>query len=528
LLTIRQNPTTASRTPVLTVTRIQLPALGSSPSLALPPTLAPELVSAAFASTNLDSDRVPQLRILVVDDDAPIRNACSEIATNLGYSTQVAESVAAARLILAHSSVDILLLDLKLPGGGSLSLLESIRAQHPQTIVVVMTAYATVDSAVESMRVGAGDYLTKPFTLDELNATLSRAARRRTFDVEASLLRDHLPAGPDTDVLVGNSPAMEKLRRILSRIGAASHPVLILGESGTGKRLFAHSIHDSGPNADRPFITIDCGSLNPATADSELFGQVKGAFAGSGAAKTGLLTAADSGTIFFDGISELPIALQGRLLRAMQDREVGPIGSSRTIPFTARVLASTTRDLSAMVETGRFRKDLFFRLNVVNLRIPALRERTADIPLLAAHILNRMGKQNSVVYTFADDALRLLMDYDWPGNVRELEHAIERASAFSSGPVLHLADFPTQMQDYEFHSQQSLQHYGNHSRPAGEDPELLTSAEPLTVQSIADLEKRAILSTITQLKGDKVLAAHLLGIGKTTLYRKLKEYGLSH
>ena len=211
----------------------------------------------------------------------------------------------------------------------------------------------------------------------------------------------------------------------------------------------------------------------------------------------------------------------------MQDRQVGALGSTRTTPFTARILASTTRDLSAMVETGRFRKDLYFRLNVVNLRIPALRERTTDITLLAAHILSRMAKENSIVYSFADDALRLLLDYDWPGNVRELEHAIERACAFSSGPVLHLADFPTQMQDYEFHSQQSLQNYGNTARTT-DTSDSFNAATPPAVICIADLEKQAILSTISQLKGDKVLAAHLLGIGKTTLYRKLKEYGLSN
>ena len=521
MLTIRTNTKTAPTATLLAIPLLPTRLVIDPPTFPLPP---PELASAPFASGILDANRIPQLRILVVDDDAPVRSACSEIATNLGFSTQMAESVAAARLILASSSIDILLLDLKLPGGGSLSLLESIRAQHPHTIVVVMTAYATVDSAVESMRVGAGDYLTKPFTLDELSATLSRAARRRTFDVEATLLRDHMATTPDMGDLIGNSPAMEKLRRILSRLTAASHPVLILGESGTGKRLFAHCIHANGPNADRPFIPIDCASLDPATAECELFGQVKGAFAGSGAAKTGSLVSAEGGTLFLDGISELSVTLQGRLLRAIQDKQVTPVGSTRPVPFTARVLASTTRDLNAMIETGRFRKDLFFRLNVVNLRIPALRERTSDIPLLAANFLNRMAQQNSKVYTFADDALRLLMDYDWPGNVRELEHAIERACAFSSGPVLHLADFPTQMQDYEFHSQQSLQQYSNDSRPAGAS----AASEALTVQSIADLEKQAILSTIDQLKGDKVLAAHLLGIGKTTLYRKLKEYGLSH
>jgi DNA-binding NtrC family response regulator len=476
------------------------------------------------AKHSIDPDRRPPLRILVVDDDTPVRNACSEIATSLGFSTQSADSVSTARLALAHSSIDILLLDLKLPGGGGLSLLEDIRARHPQTVVVIMTAFASVHSAVESMRIGAGDYLTKPFTLEELSTTLDRAAQRRSFDVASRLLRDRLRAGAAMGNLVGNSPAMEKLYRILSKVASTTHPVLIVGESGTGKELVARSIHTNGPNAHKAFIPVDCGSLAPSMIEGELFGYARGAVAGTTRAKIGLLAGSDGGTIFLDEIGELPLDLQSRLLRALQEREIRPIGSDQSVPMTVRILASTTRDLTQLVETGRFRKDLYFRLNVVNLRIPALRERRADIPLLAAHTLERMKNEHGLAYTFADDALHLLMEYDWPGNIRELEHAIERACSLSSGPILHLGDFPTQMQDYRFHAQQSLQQYSQ--APGSVLSAFSASAETIPIQSIADLEKQAILSTITQLNGDKLMAARLLGIGKTTLYRKLKEYGL--
>jgi len=485
----------------------------------------PHYDSAASIARSVDADHVPPLRVLVVDDDAPVRNACSEIAKSLGFATQSADSVSTARLALTHSSIDILLLDLKLPGGGGLSLLEDIRARHPQTIVVIMTAFATINSAVESMRIGAGDYLTKPFTLEELSATLDRAAQRRSFDVESRILRDRLRAGAAMGNLVGNSPAMEKLYRILSKVAGTNHPVLIVGESGTGKELVARTIHTNGPNANKPFVPVDCGSLAPAMIEGELFGYARGAGPGTSRAKAGLLAGIDGGTLFLDEVGELPLDLQSRLLRALQDREVRPIGSEQSVPMTARILASTTRDLTHLVETGRFRKDLYFRLNVVSLHIPALRERRTDIPLLAAHTLERMKSEHDLNYTFADEALHLLMEYDWPGNVRELEHAIERACSLSSGPILHLGDFPTQMQDYQFHAQQSLQQY-NQEPGSGDLSSLSGSADTIPIQSIADLEKQAILSTITQLHGDKLLAARLLGIGKTTLYRKLKEYGL--
>jgi DNA-binding NtrC family response regulator len=466
------------------------------------------------------ADPRPPLHVLIVDDDAPVRKACAEIAGSLGYATQVADCVQAARAALARGPVDMVLLDLKLPGGGGIAVLEEVRAQHPETIVVVMTAFATVNSAVEAMRIGAGDYLTKPFTLEELSTVLDRAAHRRVFDVESRSLRDRLRTGKGMGNMIGRSPAMEKLYRILSKVAYSTHPVLILGESGTGKELVARSIHCNGPHGDKPFIPVDCGSLVPTLIESELFGYVKGAFTGANRNKTGLLASADGGTVFLDEIGELPLELQGRLLRALQEKEVRPVGSTQSVPISARVLAATNRDLTAMVANGRFRKDLYFRLNVVNLRIPPLRERKADIPLLAANALDKVRRENGRSYTFSDEALRLMMDYDWPGNVRELEHSIERACALSSGPVLHINDFPTQLQDHRMHAQRQQEDATNgiSLAAAGQDQ----------VLSIAEIEKQAILNTIQQMKGDKLMAARLLGIGKTTLYRKLKEYGIGN
>jgi two-component system response regulator HydG len=473
-------------------------------------------------ATGGDGLPLPQMHLLIVDDDAPVRHACAEIAASLGFVTLVADSVPSARDVLARSPIDLVLLDLKLPGGG-LNLLEELRSRSPETVVVVMTAFATVSSAVEAMRIGAGDYLTKPFSLEELSTVLERAAQRRAFDAESRSLRERLRSGKGMGNLIGSSPAMEKLYRILSKVANTNHPVLIVGESGTGKELVARSIHNHGPAAARPFIAVDCASLVPDLVEGELFGYVKGAAPNklSTLAKTGLLAADEGGTVFLDEIAEMPLDLQTRLLRALQDREVRPLGGTAAVPLNVRILAATSRDLPSMVETGRFRKDLYFRLNVVSLHIPPLRERKADIPLLAAHILERSRRDNGLTYTFADDALRLLMEYDWPGNIRELEHAIERACALSSGPVLHLGDFPTQLQNHR-NLVERLQNDAS-ANAASSDT---AATEAPVVLSIAELEKQAILNTIRELKGDKLMAARLLGIGKTTLYRKLKEYGL--
>ena len=465
--------------------------------------------------------RMPALHILIVDDDASTRKACCEIAEGLGLHVSSAATVAEAQSILTHQTMDLMLLDLKLPGGrGSLNLLQEIKTLHPQTIVIVMTAFATVGSAVEAMRIGAGDYLTKPFALEELTAVLDRAGERRHFDLESRRLRERLRTSRGMGNLIGHSPEMEKLYRILSKVASSSHPVLILGESGTGKEVVARTIHFNGPHADKPFVPVDCGSLVPSLIESELFGYVKGAFTGANKSKEGLLASAEGGTVFLDEIGELPLDLQAKLLRALQEKEIRPVGATFTIPISARVLAATNRDLAQMVERGSFRKDLYFRLNVVNLRIPPLRDRRDDIPLLAHHLLERVERESGVAHSFSDDALRTMTAYDWPGNVRELENAIERACALSSGPFLHMADLPTQLQDFRLNGR-----FGNGVAPVSEALAKPESADSAIV-SIAEMEKQAILGTIRQLNGDKLMAARLLGIGKTTLYRKLKEYGL--
>src|SRR6201995_4880522 len=405
-------------------------------------------VTFSVASMSRPVERAGKLHLLVVDEDAAIRSACCEIASDLGLVPQTISGIDAARSLLRDQGVDILLLDLRAPLEEGLSLLHEIKALNPSLVVVVMTAFATVPAAVEAMRTGAADYLTKPFATDELTAVLERAMERRTTESESRRLRESLRSPQGLGNMIGRSPEMDKLYRILAKVAQSSHPVLILGESGVGKELVARSIHSNGPNADKPFVPIDCGSLVPTLMESELFGYVKGAFTGANRSKEGLLASAEGGTVFLDEIGELPLDLQAKLLRALQEKEVRPVGSTVAKPISGRVLAATNRDLAGMVERGSFRKDLYFRLNVVNLRIPPLRNRREDIAALAMHFLERMEKETGVVRTFSDSTLRVMSEYDWPGNVRELENAIERACALSSGPILHMGDLPTQLQNF--------------------------------------------------------------------------------
>ncbi len=463
------------------------------------------------------SQGLPQLRLLVVDDDEPLRRACVEIAAGMGFLTAAAGSVPDAVAAMEQQQFDLVLLDLRLPGGGGLKLLAEIHSRFPSAGVVVMTAFATVASAVEALRNGADNYLTKPFTLEGLTNVLEESTRRLHFDLESRQLRERMRTPRGMGSLIGTSPGMEKVYRILAKVTFSAHPVLILGESGTGKELVARSIHTGGPNAARPFVAVDCSSLAPTLIESELFGHVKGAFTGASRPRDGLLASADGGTILLDEIGELPSEMQSKLLRALQEKEVRPVGSSRAVPFTARVLAATNRNLTAMVEQGQFRKDLYFRLNVVNLRIPPLRERREDILLLAQFFLEQVERERGKTYRFSDEALQLLMEYDWPGNVRELEHTVQRTCALSSGPVLHSVDLPTQLQDFRAHRQEIAAQTVIEQSVGETGPSII---------SIAEMERQAILDTIRQLKGDKLMAAKLLGIGKTTLYRKLKEYGL--
>jgi len=467
------------------------------------------------ASRTVTNPKV-RLHLLVVDTDAAVRSACAEIATSLGYAVQSTPDLSQARSLVRGHAADILLVNLPYGGYQALELVSEIKVLHPTTAVIAMTASSSVNAAVEAMRRGAADYLTKPFAVDELSAVLERAASTVTVDTENRQLRERLRLSQGLGSMIGRSAEMEKLYRILSKVAQSTHPVLVLGESGTGKELVARTIHAYGPNAHKPFLPVDCGSLVPTLIESELFGYVKGAFLGANKSKDGLFVSAETGTVFLDEIGELTLDLQAKLLRALQEKEVRPVGATHRVPFKARVVAATNRDLASMVEKGAFRKDLFYRLNVVNLRLPALRDRREDIPLLTAHFLDRISKGKPRKYTLSDEALRTMMRHDWPGNVRELENCIERACALSTGPVLELGDLPSQLQ------QQGLD--AHHVAAVVETAPVERSND---VVPLAEMERQAILGAIRKLQGDKLLAARLLGIGKTTLYRKLKEYGIS-
>jgi two-component system response regulator HydG len=447
------------------------------------------------------------LNLLIVDDERSIRDACREIAQSLGFNTFTADSAEHAYRILESQGIDAVLLDLRLPGAGGLEALNQMKSRKPDAVVVVVTGYGTVQSAVQAMKNGAYDYVTKPFSLDELKLLLDRLVSHLKLKTENRMLREKIKSKQGFGSIVGCSPEMEKLYRIIAKAAHSTHPVLILGESGTGKELVARSIHFSGPFRDKPFIPVDCGSLVPTLIESELFGYVKGAFTGATHSKDGLLTIAEGGTVFLDEVGELPVDLQAKLLRAIQEKEIRPVGSTKQLPINVRILAATNRDLEQGVAQGTFRRDLYFRLNVLSLRIPPLRERRQDIPLLASHFLDRMARSSGQERTLSDDAMKAMLAYDWPGNVRELENCLERGCALTTGPTLHVGDLPPAVSNL------------GASAAAGD----ANGANKII--AMADLEKQTILNAIAQLNGDKLLAARLLGIGKTTLYRKLKEYG---
>ena len=439
---------------------------------------------------------------LVVDDEVSARNLCADVAIEAGLRVKTAATTENALDLLEQWPVDILITDLKVPQIGGLELLKRVREIFPHIVVVVLTQYGTIENAVEATRLGASDYLTKPFHVDELRSKLERLVHAIELDQENRVLREQLRSRPGFGGLTGVSPKMQRVYKLVEKVSQHNYPLLILGESGTGKELVARSIHYSGPRRQKPFMPVDCSALVPTLIESELFGYVKGAFTGAMQSKQGLLETADGGTIFLDEIGDLPVDLQAKLLRALQEKEVKPVGSTERVHVNVRVIAATNRDLEAAIRTGNFRQDLYFRLNVVQIKLPPLRERKSDIPLLVNLFLEKFTDPQRPVRTIAEDAMARLMAYDWPGNVRELENAIERAVALGTGPILHAGDLPSNL------------NYGSTERLPGND-ELL----PLD-----ELERRAIFRALRETGGDKLAAAKLLGIGKTTLYRKLKQY----
>ncbi len=447
------------------------------------------------------------LVLLVAEDDAAVREVCRDVASSLRLRVIEASTAARAEELAEGGAVDLVLADLRLPDASGMELLERLKRDRPELAVILMTAFGSNELAIGAINRGAYDYLAKPFRIDELRAKLKNAIQAVQLARENRILREQALGQPGYGALVGTSTAMQRVYRLIAKVSPGRDPVLILGESGTGKELVARSIHALSPRRNRPFVPVDCAGLVPTLIESELFGYVKGAFTGAAQSKQGLLEAAQGGTLFFDEIAELPPDLQAKLLRALQEREIKPVGGTARVPLDVRVLAATNRDLDAAIRDGRFRSDLFYRLNVVTVRVPPLRDRKTDIPLLINLFLERLRDPERPLKGFSDEAMARLNSYDWPGNVRELENVVERAVALGAGPVIHTIDLPTNLQSHAS---------GGADVPLGGGND--------GIMPLRELEKRAILAAIKELGGDKLLAARRLGIGKTTLYRKLKEY----
>jgi DNA-binding NtrC family response regulator len=450
-----------------------------------------------------------KVRLLVVDDEQSIRKLCMTIGNSLGYSCAEAESAELALSRLEQEAPDLILTDLKLPTQSGVELLRQAKSLYPRTEIAIMTGHGSIESAVDAMKLGAYDYIEKPFRVEKMRLLLQRMAEKVRLVSENEFLRERVNTEDNLDGIVGASANIQDVLRMISRLKDTRTPVLIAGESGTGKELVARAIHFRGAMAQTPFIAVDCGSLVPTLMESELFGYEKGAFTGAMKSKAGLFQAANGGTIFLDEIGELPLEMQAKLLRVLQEREVRPVGSNAPINVDVRVIAATNRDLEAAYREGTFRKDLYFRLNVVTVHLPALRERRSDIPMLVHHFLNRYAPGANLQVTPA--AMKSLLQYEWPGNVRELENCVARAVTLGDRQVIDVADLPPAIRSENLEPSQRV------------SPE----SSSLSTNALAEMERMTILRVFEQSNGDKALAGRMLGISRATLYRKLKRYKIS-
>jgi DNA-binding NtrC family response regulator len=449
-----------------------------------------------------------RIRFLIVDDQQTIRKLCMTIGESLGFCCAEAESAEAALAQLETNAPDIMLVDLRMAEMSGLEFLAEVKRTQPHTEVAIMTGYGSIETAVQAMRLGAYDFITKPFRVEELKMTLERMAEKVRLVAENEFLRERFQAETELHGIVGAHARIQDVLRMVARLKDTRTPVLITGESGTGKELVARAIHFRGTFAKRPFVAVDCGALVPTLIESELFGHERGAFTGAVKTKQGLFQAADGGTIFLDEIGELPLDMQAKLLRALQEKEVRPVGSSRAVKVDVRVVAASNRDLEKAYQQGSFRKDLYFRLNVVTVHLPGLRERKSDIPMLAQYFLDRCAPDSDI--RISNAAMAAMMRYDWPGNVRELENCIERAITLGDRGVIDLRDLPPAIHDV--------------AETVSSEPAPMVATSRRAATHLEELERATIQRVFDEVDGDKTLAGQLLGISRATLYRKIKRY----
>jgi len=447
----------------------------------------------------------PRARILVVDDEANARTALAELLRDEGYAVETAADGFKALPKLEEFAPDMVLTDLCMPGMDGLALMRKARELDPETVSVVMTAHGAVESAVAAMRQGAADYLTKPIVVEELLLIMDRELERRRLRLEAGMLRQRLADGQRIHNIIGSSPAMHGLFETVLQVSPSRASVLIAGESGTGKELCAAAIHEHSPRAGGPLVKLHCGALVETLLESELFGHEHGAFTGAVGVRDGRLKQADGGTLFLDEIGDISPALQIKLLRFLQEREFERVGGNQTIKVDVRVVAATNRDLPAMVAQGLFREDLYYRLNVVTIEVPPLRERGSDLTLLAAHFLRKYSKENAKdVRGFTEGALDRRHPVGWPGNVRELENVIERAVVVCRGRDIGVEDLPTAV--------------------VGAAAAARDGMPPVPGSTVAELERYAILKTLEYTGGSTSRAADMLGISPRKIQYRMREY----
>jgi DNA-binding NtrC family response regulator len=443
--------------------------------------------------------------ILVAEDEDLMRAILSGLLEGEGYRVALAASAEEALERFTAEDVAVTLTDIRMSGMDGLALLDRVKDIDAEALVVVMTAYSSVDSAVAALRKGAYDYVTKPFVNEDLLQSVRNALRQRELFRENRALRRELDRRYSFSEIVGTSDALQSVFRLVEKVAATNTNILVQGESGTGKELIARAIHHHSPRAERPFVAVNCGALPESLLESELFGHERGAFTGATSSRPGLLRAAEGGTVFLDEIGEITPAVQVRLLRAVQEHEVLPVGATAPARFDARIICATNRDLEKEVAEGRFREDLFYRLNVIELHLPPLRERREDIPLLVRHFVARTAaEQGQPEKPVARRAMAAMINYAWPGNVRELQNAVERAFTLS-GPEIDAESLPPRV------------------RTAAPDAEALRDPDGLR-PTLAEVERRYIFETLASVNQDKARAANVLGIDLSTLYRKLKRY----
>ncbi len=440
-------------------------------------------------------------KVLIVDDEAVVRNALAKVLNKKGIAISLAASGEEALKLMASQLFDVAFLDIRMPDMDGITLLKEIRSKHPSTVAIMITGYPTIDSAVHCTKLGAVDYLVKPFRIDDLEAALDKVSSPSTLPLDHSGLR----INSTKDFIIGQSLPMKKIFEKILKVAPTDSTVLISGESGTGKELVARAIHANSNRKEREFVAVDCSSLVETLLESELFGHVKGSFTGAHQTKHGLFELANHGTFFFDEISNLTLNIQAKLLRVIQEREFMKVGDQKKIKLDIRIISASNKDLVKSIHSGDFREDLYYRLSVVPIHLPPLRNRVEDIPPLIEHFLNKFSKKiKRSVPEVSNEAMEVLKEYPWPGNVRELEHTVERILILEDTDVIRIRDLPS------FISQRQ-----------GEIQML--PEEPL---SLKELEKKYIRFILQRTKGKKTQAANILGINRKTLGMKIKKYGL--